>query len=222
MLFNKSIGMVLLTSLSLSVLVSGCSGITQTISNSATSNAVPNNTVVSNSTSSKPEHKAKPLVATAKTATPPKSSSSTPRTSTQSNPTTVPTDTTLKVYDSVIANGHYVNGTDLKAQGSTMVYSSYKNYMKNLLTRQYGTAPVGNRAIEDPVLPYIGINKKVYYIVNVTVKNFSNARQKFVFASSEFLFNNLKFKSTNALHQYFNSVGGSNTDWNKVFMYLKH
>ncbi|MCF8564647.1 hypothetical protein LLE49_07795 [Alicyclobacillus tolerans] len=126
--------------------------------------------------------------------------------STQPNPTTVPTNTTLKVYNSVIANGHYVNGTDLKAQGSTMVYSSYINYVKNLLTRQYGTAPVGNRAIEDYVLPYIGKNKKVYYIVNVTVKNFSNAQQKFLIAGSEFLFNNMKFKTLNALHQYFNNV----------------
>lgn len=138
--------------------------------------------------------------------------------STQPNPTTVPTNTTLKVYNSVIANGHYVSGKDLKAQGSTMVYSSYINYMKS----QYKRGPSDSLFYEESVVPYIGTNKKVYYIVNVTEKAFSNAQQKFLIAGSEFRFNNMKFKSLNALHQYFNSVGGSNTDWNKVFLYLKH
>lgn len=138
--------------------------------------------------------------------------------STQPNPTTVPTNTTLKVYNSVIANGHYVSGTDLKAQGSTLVYSSYINYMKS----QYKRGPSDSLFYEEAVVPYIGTNKKVYYIVNVTEKVFSNAQQKFLIAGSEFLFNNMKFKSINALHQYFISVGGSNTDWNKVLLYLKH
>ena len=82
---------------------------------------------------------------------------------TQPNRATVPTNTTLKVYDSVIANGHYVTGADLKTQGSTMVYSSYVNYMKS----QYRRGPSDSLFYEETVVPYIDTNKKVYYIVNV-------------------------------------------------------